>query len=171
MVYKIIEAFKDLLYNKNALLGILIVVGFLLYKCHNKLENFVTQTFGFTPKKQAKQNRKLRVSLTSSSRNRNMVERMENSGDKKDVTLYFATGCSHCDNFKRTWSEFEKYCSKHNKNITYKAVNCAEEDGYEKCKNANIEGVPTVLVKSSGKVKEYPGQQDVNKLITFVETL
>ena len=173
---RIEKEFKKLLNNRNALLGILVVVGFLLYKCKNKNKGF---NFNIFKKESSKTEEKMRKnnnsssekSLTSSSKNNHLVENMKSSSQqKKKVTLYYADGCGHCDAFKPVWNEFKDYCNKNTNNIKVEDCNCALESEVEKCSTAGITGVPTVLVENNSSVQEYTGSRDLNTLITFVES-
>jgi hypothetical protein len=77
------------------------------------------------------------------------------------ITLYYASWCSACAEFRPIWDNFKKQS-----NINIKEEDCS---GNNSC--PNIPGFPTIiLTNSSGQNITYTGDRTVQDLLDFVSS-
>lgn len=81
---------------------------------------------------------------------------------KPTVTLYYATWCGHCQDFKAEWDKL--------KNSKTDATFEEYEDGQDKAKMEadNIRGYPTIKITKGGKCVEYNGNRTAKDIIYFL---
>jgi len=82
----------------------------------------------------------------------------------KDLVLveYYAPWCGHCKNLAPVYDELAK---------AYKDANVviAKIDATANTVRGDIQGYPTIIAHSKGKVVKYEGQHDIGSLSTFVD--
>lgn len=86
---------------------------------------------------------------------------------EKDTTLYLfkADWCPHCKQFKNTWSNLKKDFGTKVNFIMFDADKDAS-----KIKEFNIEGYPTLILKSGEKAIEYVGPRNFESVKEFIDT-
>jgi thioredoxin 1 len=90
---------------------------------------------------------------------------MKGGGDK-DITMYLfkAEWCGHCNGFKSTWANLQKDMGDKIKFVTYDS-----DKNKEDIKKYNIEGYPTLILKTQDKAIEYVGSRDIDSLKDFIK--
>jgi thiol-disulfide isomerase/thioredoxin len=86
-------------------------------------------------------------------------------GSENDATLYLfkAEWCGHCKGFKNTWDNLQTEMSNKIKFVTYDS-----DVNKDAIKQYNIEGFPTLILKSQDKAVEYVGSRDIDSLKDFI---
>jgi thiol-disulfide isomerase/thioredoxin len=96
----------------------------------------------------------------------NVNTNQQGGGNKKDVLLFKAKWCGHCQGFLPAWSKLKKeHNSKYNF-ITYDSDKHPEE-----IKSWNIEGFPTIMVKKGNEAMEYVGPNEYTSVLSFIENI
>ena len=91
---------------------------------------------------------------------------VQNGGGKKDVILFKAEWCGHCQGFLPDWKKLSKeYKNKYNF-ITYDSeINKKEIESW------HIQGFPTIIVKKDKEAMEYVGPNEYNNVLNFIENI
>jgi thiol-disulfide isomerase/thioredoxin len=91
---------------------------------------------------------------------------MKGGADNTDNTMYLfkAEWCGHCKRFKSTWADLQKDMGNKIKFITYDS-----DANKEEIKRYNIEGYPTLILKTQDKAIEYVGSRDIDSLKDFIK--
>lgn len=84
--------------------------------------------------------------------------------DKKDVFLFKAEWCPHCQKFMSQWKKLESDHSNKYNFITYDS-----EKNSEEIKDWPIQGYPTIMVKKGNDVMEYVGPNEYNAVLNFIK--
>ena len=88
---------------------------------------------------------------------------------KKNIILFKADWCGHCQQFKDTWKALKsnkEYENKYNF-IEYDAD--ADKNALEKYK---IDGFPTLLIQNKNeKPVQYEGERKIDSIIKFINTV
>ena len=86
---------------------------------------------------------------------------------KKDLYLFKATWCPHCQSFKSEWDKLlqDKELNKKINFITYDSVENKNEINKFK-----IQGYPTILLGGNGRLVEYEGPRTYENLKKFLIT-
>ena len=82
---------------------------------------------------------------------------------KKEVYLFKAEWCPHCQSFKKTWNELSDKFSQKYKFITYDS-----DKNKNEIKNWLVKGFPTIIMKDGEKAIEYVGPRDIQSLSEFI---
>ena len=85
--------------------------------------------------------------------------------DKPTLYLFKAEWCPHCRDFKSTWNHLK---NKMESNVEFVMFD-SEKDATE-IKQYNIEGYPTLILKTGGKAIEYVGPRNFESVKDFIET-
>ena len=85
-------------------------------------------------------------------------------GSLKEVMLFKADWCPHCNNFSSSWKEIQNKYKKKYKFITYDS-----DENKEKMQEYSIEGFPTIMMKNGNKLIEHQGPADLKHVIDFIE--
>ena len=89
---------------------------------------------------------------------------MKGGSDMNTLYLFKAEWCPHCVNFKETWDTLQKDMKGKVNFIAYDA-----EEDKSIMKKYNVEGFPTLMLKTKDKVIEYVGERDINGIKQFVK--
>ena len=88
------------------------------------------------------------------------------SEPKKDVILFKAEWCGHCQGFKQDWEKLQKENKKKYNFITYDSdKNKAEMESWQ------IQGFPTIIVKKGEEAMEYVGPNEYNSVLSFIKNI
>jgi len=88
------------------------------------------------------------------------------TGAGKDITLYYAPWCGHCQKLEPTWNKVEQHL-KSDPAVKVNKINCEEHPHLAKQEGVN--GFPTIILKANGKKKIYQGDRSFNDIINFVK--
>lgn len=88
------------------------------------------------------------------------------SNMKKEIFLFKADWCPHCQGFLPTWKELEK-----NNRDKYDFVIYDGETNKEKVKEWGVEGFPTIMVKKGDKAYEHLGPNTYETVLEFIENI
>jgi thioredoxin-like negative regulator of GroEL len=89
---------------------------------------------------------------------------MGGSAGKNKLYLFKAEWCGHCKNFKSTWEKLQKEMNGHVEFVTYDADKHQKE-----ISSFNIQGFPTLILKTNDKTIEFNGQRDMDSLKEFIQ--
>jgi len=89
---------------------------------------------------------------------------MKGGSDINTLYLFKAEWCPHCINFRETWDTLQKDMKGKVNFIAYDA-----DKDKSIMKKYNVEGFPTLMLKTKGKVIEYVGERDINGIKQFVK--
>jgi thiol-disulfide isomerase/thioredoxin len=82
---------------------------------------------------------------------------------QKEVYLFKAEWCPHCQTFKKTWGELsEKFSNK------YKFITYDSDKNKNEIKEWLVKGFPTIILKDGEKAIEYVGPRDIESLSDFI---
>jgi thiol-disulfide isomerase/thioredoxin len=99
--------------------------------------------------------------------NINIVESFQNGGSNiKDVILFKAEWCGHCNNFKKHWIKLQETCNKNFNFITYDSNLNKEE-----ILSWKIEGFPTIIIKKENEALIYAGPNEYNSVLKFITSV
>jgi len=85
---------------------------------------------------------------------------------KKDVFLFKAKWCGHCQGFLPAWNKLKE--ENHTK---YNFITYDSDKHMEEIKSWNIEGFPTIMVKKGNEAMEYVGPNEYNSVLSFIENI
>ena len=85
--------------------------------------------------------------------------------ENNTLYLFKAEWCGHCKAFKSTWNELQNNVDNKINFVTYDADKDAKI-----MKEYNINGFPTLMIKSDNKIIEYNGNRDLNSIKDFINT-
>ena len=109
----------------------------------------------------------LKLKSQEKSLNNNLI--MTGGGNNKQNTptlfLFKAEWCPHCKVFKNTWDDLKK-----NMQSKVNFVMFDSEQNSAQIKEFNIEGFPTLILKTGTKAIEYVGPRDFQSVKEFIET-
>jgi thiol-disulfide isomerase/thioredoxin len=88
---------------------------------------------------------------------------MLGGSNKKELFLFKADWCPHCQNFAKTWSDLKSELSNNIKFVTYDS-----EKNANKIKAFKVSGFPTLILKSGNKAIEYVGPRDMPSIKNFL---
>lgn len=86
-------------------------------------------------------------------------------GTSAEVMFFHSPGCPWCRKFYPAWEEFQKLAAENN--ITTRSFNCKEGE----CENAPggpVLGYPTLRIRKNGRVVEYEGDREPQKILEAV---
>ena len=87
-------------------------------------------------------------------------------GNKKDVFLFKAEWCPHCQGFLPAWEKLkEDHGDKYNF-VTYDG-----DKNEEEVKQWQIQGFPTIIVKKDEEAMEYVGPNEYNSVLSFIKNI
>jgi len=86
--------------------------------------------------------------------------------EKKEVLLFKAEWCGHCNNFKPTWKQLKNEFNKKFNFITYDHGN-----DQEMIKKMNIQGFPTIMFKTGDEYNSYNGSREYDELKSILTNL
>jgi len=89
---------------------------------------------------------------------------IQRGGGLNTLYLFKAEWCPHCVNFKETWNFLQKDMKGKVNFITYDA-----DKDKNIIKSYNVEGFPTLMLKTKDKVIEYVGERDINGINQFIK--
>ena len=94
------------------------------------------------------------------------IDKQQSGGgsDKKDVFLFKAEWCPHCQNFMSQWKRLESDYGKKYNFIIYDSEKNSKEIKYW-----SIQGYPTIMVKKGNDVMEYVGPNEYNSVLNFIK--
>lgn len=88
------------------------------------------------------------------------------SQNKKEIYLFKAEWCGHCQAFKSTWKDLE---STLNKKYDFKVYDA--DKNKNEIKKWQIRGFPTIIAKSNNSATEYVGPRDYDSLANFFKSV
>jgi thiol-disulfide isomerase/thioredoxin len=83
----------------------------------------------------------------------------------KEIILFKADWCGHCNNFMPMWNKIQKNELENIKFTTYDA-----DSNNDKIKEYKINGFPTLLMKSNNKLYEYAGERTLDSINNFISS-
>jgi thiol-disulfide isomerase/thioredoxin len=89
---------------------------------------------------------------------------MKGGSDTNTLYLFKAEWCPHCVNFKDTWNFLQKDMKGKVNFIAYDA-----DKDKDIIKKYNVEGFPTLMLKTKDKVIEYVGERNIDGIRQFVK--
>jgi thioredoxin-like negative regulator of GroEL len=89
---------------------------------------------------------------------------MGGSINKNKLYLFKAEWCGHCKNFKSTWEKLQKEMNGHVDFVTYDADTHKKE-----INDFDIQGFPTLILKTNNKTIEFNGERDIDSLKEFIQ--
>ena len=89
---------------------------------------------------------------------------MKGGSDTNTLYLFKAEWCPHCVNFKETWDFLQKDMKGKVNFIAYDA-----DKDKDIIKKYNVEGFPTLMLKTKDKVIEYVGERNIDGIKQFVK--
>ncbi len=87
-------------------------------------------------------------------------------GDKKDVFLFKADWCPHCQGFIPTWEKLQNEHGEEYNFITYDG-----DQNKDEIAEWNVEGFPTIIVKKENEAMEYLGPNEYNAVLDFIQNI
>tara|TARA_B100001175_G_scaffold54792_1_gene43800 strand:+ start:596 stop:1129 length:534 start_codon:yes stop_codon:yes gene_type:complete len=146
----IMNTITDMLNIKNCILAL--VIGITLGLILKLLIDFV---YGMlTPEKEEQEEE-------------NIVQVLQNGGEPLPrCTLYYANWCGHCKNFKPTWEELKK-SDKYENVVDFEDVEGDEQP--EVIQQEDIQGFPTIKLKTKSDTVEYNGDRTIEDLKRFLD--
>lgn len=110
------------------------------------------------------------INLQNSLKNNSQVGgAKENEEDKKDVFLFKADWCPHCQGFLPAWDKLKANYGKKYNFITYDG-----DKNKEEVESWKIQGFPTIIVKKNNKeneAMEYVGPNEYGSVLNFIENI
>ena len=88
---------------------------------------------------------------------------MKGGGDINTLYLFKADWCPHCINFRETWDILQKDMKGKINFIAYDA-----DKDKSIIKEYNVEGFPTLMLKTKDRVIEYVGERNISGIKQFV---
>ena len=100
----------------------------------------------------------------------NLKSNMTGGGDVKNVTLmlFKAEWCGYCKQFLPIWNTIQKEAEYKNL-VTFKTYD--SENDKQLVNDNNVEGFPTLLIKTENNTREYKGQKDMEGMIELLEAI
>jgi thiol-disulfide isomerase/thioredoxin len=89
---------------------------------------------------------------------------MKGGSDNNTLYLFKADWCPHCINFKETWDVLQKDMKGKVNFIAYDA-----DKDKSIMKKYNVEGFPTLMLKTKERVIEYVGERNIDGIKQFVK--
>jgi thiol-disulfide isomerase/thioredoxin len=89
---------------------------------------------------------------------------MKGGSDTNTLYLFKADWCPHCVSFKETWNFLQKDMKGKVNFIAYDA-----DKDKDIIKKYNVEGFPTLMLKTKDKVVEYVGERNIDGIKQFVK--
>jgi thiol-disulfide isomerase/thioredoxin len=89
---------------------------------------------------------------------------MKGGSDINTLYLFKAEWCPHCINFRETWDTIQKDMKGQVNFIAYDA-----DKDKSIMKKYNVEGFPTLMLKTKDKVIEYVGERNINGIKQFIK--
>ena len=89
---------------------------------------------------------------------------MKGGSDTNTLYLFKAEWCPHCVNFTETWDFLQKDMKGKVNFIAYDA-----DKDKDIIKKYNVEGFPTLMLKTKDKVIEYVGERNIDGIKQFVK--
>mgnify|MGYP006097798719 CR=1 FL=1 len=83
----------------------------------------------------------------------------------KDLYLFKAEWCGHCKSFKNDWDTLQNDSELKGK-INF--ITMDSDKNATNIKEWNIEGYPTIILKSGNKATEYNGPRNINAIKEFI---
>jgi thioredoxin 1 len=97
------------------------------------------------------------------SQKKQLIKNLSGGSNLNTLYLFKAEWCGHCKMFKDTWNELKKTVGNKIKLVAFDADKDADT-----IKNYNINGYPTLILKSNNKAIEYVGSRDLNSIKDFI---
>ena len=85
--------------------------------------------------------------------------------NKKELYLFKAEWCGHCRSFKEDWNKLQNNNDLKNK-ISF--ITMDSDLNQKEIKEWNIEGFPTIILKSGENAIEYNGKRNLDNIIDFI---
>jgi protein disulfide-isomerase A6 len=101
--------------------------------------------------------------LKLKSQKKQIFKNLSGGSNLNTLYLFKAEWCGHCKNFKNTWNELKNTLGNEINLVAYDADKDAET-----IKNYNIDGYPTLILKSNNKAIEYVGSRDLDSIKNFI---
>jgi thiol-disulfide isomerase/thioredoxin len=95
-----------------------------------------------------------------------MINEQVGGTDKKDVFLFKAEWCGHCQGFLPAWNKLKE--ENHSK---YNFITYDSDKNKEEIKSWNIQGFPTIMVKKGNEAMEYVGPNEYNSVLSFIKNI
>ena len=91
-------------------------------------------------------------------------------GKTKQVSMILvkANWCGYCKKFLPVWNTIQNY-EKYKNLVNY--VTLDADDNPEEIKKYKVEGYPTILINSDGKIHEYKGNKEIEGMIELLESI
>jgi len=86
---------------------------------------------------------------------------------KKEITLYYADWCGHCQKFKPQWEILKKSLDKYG--VSYNEYEDSKDSSM--ISKNNIQGFPTIRIKQNGKEYEYIGPRQATEILHELNVL
>lgn len=83
----------------------------------------------------------------------------------KDLYLFKAEWCGHCKAFKDDWNKLQNDSELKNK-INFITMDANQDAAH--IKEWNIDGYPTIILKSGNKATEYSGPHKIDAIKEFI---
>jgi len=85
--------------------------------------------------------------------------------NSKELYLFKAEWCGHCKSFKNDWTKLQNDTELKNK-INF--ITMDSEINKNEIKEWNVEGYPTIILKSGDKAVEYNGPRNIDNIKEFI---
>lgn len=96
----------------------------------------------------------------------NRVNQLGGSDSKKEVFLFKADWCPHCQGFLPSWDKL-----KENNKEKYDFVIYDGEKNKDKINEWGVQGFPTIMVKKGDSAYEYLGPNSYEPVLEFIENI
>ena len=116
-------------------------------------------------------NLKSNINKNKLANNINIVEAFQNGGSNsssniKDVILFKADWCRHCNSFKKNWIELQNTCKDNFNFITYDSDLDKEE-----METWGINEFPTIIIKKENEALIYAGPNNYDSVLKFITSV
>jgi len=85
----------------------------------------------------------------------------------REVTLYYANWCGHCQKFKPEWEVLKSTLDKFN--ISHHEYEDSQDSAI--IAKENVQGFPTIRIKENGKEYEYTGPRQATEILHSLNVL
>lgn len=101
----------------------------------------------------------------------NIVETFQNGGTNnsltvKDVILFKADWCGHCNRFKKDWIKLQNTCKGNFNFITYDS-----DSNKKEMVSWGIDGFPTIIIKKENEALIYAGPNNYDSVLKFITSV